>query len=516
MADAESQDAAAVLNAEDFRHYVEAFNAADQELYVQHIPNSAAWGFLRGNIPLLDCPDRQIEETYYFRWWTFRKHIRETPDGFVLTEFLAPVKHAGIYNTISCALGHHIAEGRWLHDRRYLDQYVLFWLRGNAGGPQAHLHKYSSWLAHALLGRCMVDGDRAMLVGLLDDMVADYRTWEAERLGEDGLFWQYDVRDGMEESVSGSRTARNARPTINSYMFANARALATIAEWADRGDIAREFHAKAARLKKLVQTHLWDRQANFFKARLEGDGLADVREQLGYTPWFVDLPDGGYEEAWRQLTDEGGFAAPFGPTTAERRHRGFTIATSGGDDCQWNGPSWPFSTAVTLTALANLLNDYSQDVMTAGDYLRTLKTYAASHRLRRDDGRIVPWIDENLHPFTGEWLARMRKKAKGAKFCERGKDYNHSTFCDLVITGLMGLRPRLDETIKVNPLAPGDWDFFCLDDVHYRGRRLAILWDRTGSKYGRGKGLILLADGRELARRETLGRLTAPLPPGSA
>ena len=281
-----------------------------------------------------------------------------------------------------------------------------------------------------------------------------------------------------------------------------------------RGDLAAEFAAKAARLKELVQTNLWDEQARFFKVRLEGDGLADVRELLGYTPWFVHLPDAGYEDAWRQLFDEQGFAAPFGPTTAERRHPKFTIAYDG-DDCQWNGPSWPFSTAVTLTGLANVLNDYRQDVVKPGDYFALLSTYAASHRLKREDGTEVCWIDENLHPFTGSWLARERKKAKGdaKKFCERGKDYNHSTFCDLVITGLVGLRPRADDTVEVNPLTPPEWDYFCLDGVGYHGRSLTILWDRTGRRYGRGRGLVVLADGRELARRDDLGRLTGILPP---
>ena len=77
-------------------------------------------------------------------------------------------------------------------------------------------------------------GDRAFVVDLLDDLVADYERWEAERLGPDGLFWQFDVADGMEESISGSRTRKNFRPTINSYMAANARAIADIARLAGR------------------------------------------------------------------------------------------------------------------------------------------------------------------------------------------------------------------------------------------------------------------------------------------
>ena len=56
----------------------------------------------------------------------------------------------------------------------------------------------------------------------------------------------------MEESISGSRTNKNLRPTINSYMFANARAIADIARLAGNKKIADEFDAKAAQLKKLV------------------------------------------------------------------------------------------------------------------------------------------------------------------------------------------------------------------------------------------------------------------------
>jgi hypothetical protein len=48
--------------------------------------------------------------------------------------------------------------------------------------------------------------------------------------------------------------------------------------------------------------------------------------------------------------------------------------------------------------------------------------------------------------------------------------------------------------------------------VPYHGRTLAILYDKTGKHYGKGRGLRILADGKEIAARETLGRLTAELP----
>jgi hypothetical protein len=238
--------------------------------------------------------------------------------------------------------------------------------------------------------------------------------------------------------------------------------------------------------------------------------LADVRELHGLTPWYVNLPDPGYEVAWKQLMDPKGFYAPYGPTTAEQRHPGFKVSYEG-HACQWNGPSWPFSTAVTLTGLANLLNNYEQATMTKADYFETLRIYTKSHRLQREDGRIVPWIDENLNPYTGDWIARTRKIGQEPK--ERGKDYNHSSYCDLIISGLVGIRPQPDDTIVVSPLLPDNtWDWLCLDNVPYHGRTVTVLWDKTGERYGKGRGLRVFVDGKLVASLERLSRVRAQLP----
>jgi hypothetical protein len=503
-----------VLKPETYRHYIETFNQNDNQLYTQHVPNATAWDFLKNNIPLLDCPDADIEEIYYFRWWTFRKHIKQTPDGFVITEFLPPVPWAGKYNTISCAAGHHFREGRWLRDTRYFDDYSVFWFR-KGGDPR----RYSFWAADAIWSRFLVTGDDRIAKELLADLVTNYEAWEKTRREADGLFWQVDGQDGGEVSISGALHPRceGYRATINSYMYGDACAIARIAERAGQKQTAERFRAKAAELKQLVQDKLWDPQAQFFKVIPRGTNThwSDAREEHGYVPWYFGLPDADKSIAWKQIMDPLGFYAPFGPTTAEQRHPKFAVAYSG-HECQWNGPSWPYATAVTLTALANLLNDYQQHVVSPRDYFHLLKIYTRSHRLKLDDGRVVPWIDENLNPTNGDWIARTLLRQRGSQIPERGKDYNHSTYCDLVISGLIGLRPRADETVEVNPLAPGSWDFFCLDKVRYHGRWLTILWDKTGERYHQGAGLRVLADGKEIATSETLRRVTAALPAQAA
>ena len=322
----------AVLHPESYRHYIDAFNAGDEELYPEAIGNADAWPFLRDNIPLFECPDRTLEEIYYFRWWTYRKHLRQKPNGFIVTEFLPNVSWAGKSNSINCAAALHYYEGRWLRDARYLDDYSVFWLRKGGG-----VRSYSFWVADALWNRYLATGDGRQIKDLLPELLANYQEWEKSHLGPEGLFWQIDDRDGMEMSIGGS----GYRPTINSYMFADARAIANIAALAGRADVAEEFRAKAANIKRLVQERLWDKDAQFFKVlpRRADAKLVGVRELIGYTPWYVNLPDAGFEAAWKQFMDPDGFYAPWGPTTAERRDPKFTLAYKG-HECQWNGPSW--------------------------------------------------------------------------------------------------------------------------------------------------------------------------------
>ncbi len=490
------KDSMLVLDAGTFKHHVDFFNGMEPENIVNYVPNRESWAWMKDNVPFFECPDKSLEQIYYFRWWTFRKHLKKTPDGFVFTEFLDKVGHSGKHNTISCALGHHIYEGAWLRDKRYIDEYARFWYMDNERGLQPHLRKYSNWATWALYRRYLVDRDAALVTSLLDAFIADYQGWVQEHGAENGLFWQYDVRDGMEESISGGRKVQNIRPPLNCYMYANALAISKVAQIAGRDEVAGEYAEKASRLKSLIHGLLWDDEAKFFKVRRPDGGLADVREEIGFIPWYFDLAEPGCEQAWQQFLDPQGFAAPMGITTAERRHPQFR--SHGVGTCEWDGAVWPYATSQTLTGLANVLHKGAIGLETR-HYFEALLTYARSHQYR---GK--PYIGEYLDEQNGTWLKPDS---------DRSRYYNHSTFCDLVITGLVGLVPREDDAIVVDPLVPADtWDWFCLDNVPYHGRTLTILWDRTGDRYRRGAGLRAFADRVEIARSDALTRVTGKLP----
>ncbi len=488
-----------VLSPSAFKPYIDRFNNEDEEASRSQklsISNRDSWSFLEQNIPWFDCPDKQLEETYYYRWWSYRKHLTQTPEGWVVTEFLPPVPWAGLYNTISCAAGHHLYEGRWLRDPKYMNDYARFWFL-----PEAQPRNYSFWAADAVRAVALATGDTRLSSELLPNLVANYQAWERSNQDTNGLFKQIDDRDGMEFSLGGS----GARPSINSYMYGDAMAIAAIAEESGNHTLGSEYRAKAAAIKGLVETLLWDAKDEFFKTSVQ-EGLIPKphlrpqREEIGFIPWYFNLPSTGFESAWKQLSDPQGFAAPYGPTTVERRASGFMHVEN--HDCLWNGPSWPYATTQTLVAMANLLDNYFQSVVTKEAYLGQLQRYSRS---QQKNGR--PWIAEDLDADSGKWIVDL----------PRSVNYNHSGFADLIITGLVGIRPRANDEVRVEPLVPpGTWKWFCLDGVPYHGKSLTILWDVDGTHYGRGSGLTLFVNGIKSDHRDDLGELNADLPARAA
>ena len=514
-----------VLSSDALKRYVEQFNAVDVEEGVNTIHNKDAYGFLLDNIPLFECPDEDFKRTYYYRWWTYRKHLRNTTDGWVVTEFYPNVGWAKKNNTINCPVGHQIYEGRWLRDATYLKDYIAFHFT-EGGNPGGESKGYSNWLTDAIYAHYLVTGDKAFVTGLLHDLIVNHRAYSQDGTGnhsqsrylEDlGLYWQIDSWDGSEFSIGGS----GVRPSMNSYLYGNAVAIANIADLAGTPAVAMAYRQEAETLKLTIQSTLWDADAKFFKVlrdprakanypnsrkeNCEPGNLVTVRELYGYAPWYFNMPDAGkgYEEAWAQLSDPQGFKGEYGPGFAERRHPNFFLNNGG---CVWAGSSWPLATSQTLTALANVLNNYEQDVIGKQDYFDTLRAYTRSHQLKVENGSVVPWIDESLNQDTGRWImAGFHPKT-------RGRYYNHSSYNDLIISGLVGLRPRADDVVEVNPLLPENtWDWFCLDKVMYRGLSLTILWDKTGEKYGKGQGLTLFADGKKIANAPSLTRIQATL-----
>lgn len=526
-----------LLNPVNYRHYVTTFEAdelaATGKIYngepsAAGQPPEAAWPWMQHEIPFFDCPDKATEEMYYFRWYAFKKHVVDTPAGYVITEWLPkpnfpdPQHPDGSYGALVDAAPFHLGEARWLHTRAIAEDDARFWYKPDVPGSP-NIRKYSAAMATAVRAVTLANGDTSLTTSLLPQLTRVYRDWETAQQDSNGLFWSIDTRDAMEKSISGD----GYRPTLNSYMVSDARAIAATALLAHDQQLADEYTAKADKLNHLIETVLWNSSDQFYEvvSPAKDSGiraqkkfidpgtvlkLSDVRELIGYNPWNFSTPAPGHAVAWNQLFDPQGFDGKYGATTAERRSPRFRFASS--DQCTWNGPAWPFAMTQTLNAMATYLNSPGDHSISSKDYRLLFSRYVLAQHLRLPNGKLIDWIDEDYDADTDEWIAKDMLIQK-QKQVGRGNYYNHSGFADPLITGLIGLRPRADNIIELNPAVdPKAWPWFAIDALPYHHHLLTIAWDSTGHHYHRGRGLWIDIDGKVVARRPTLGHLSAALP----
>lgn len=473
------------------------------------------------NVPIFDCPDKDITTTYYYRWDLLTKHLTygSPNSGYSFTEFIDRPFWSGAYGAISCPAGHQLYEARWLRSPRYAQDYARYWLKT----PGAQPRNYSTWLADSMWASHLVHPNEAELISLLPDIIKNHEGWEARHFDASvGLFWQTGHDDGMEFNINSRQTqdilrgAPSYRPSFNAYMWADMQAIARISELAGKPDLAQIYRVKADKLKAKMFELMWDPKRKFFFPVLRNDEERDGhklkaltrtyesgqfagdphgRELIGYVPWQFSMIRGEseYDVAWKKLMDRDGFFADFGPSTVERNDPLFLLKNS---CCWWSGQSWPYATTQTLKGLANHLQSGGK-ALTKDDYFKLLQIYARSHR---KDGK--PYLAEALHPDTGSF--------EGHDGYNHSEHYFHSGYCDLIITGLVGLVPRDDDAIEVRPLVPESWDYFALDALPYRGYKLSIIWDKDGNRYSYGKGFHVLFDGKVVAKSQQVEPLLIP------
>ena len=475
-----------------------------RQLSTQYFGEDTEW-YLE-NIPFFECSDKQIQDIYYYRWKLYKAHIRDIGNKeFVITEFIDDVPwDREVYSSIIAAAGHQINEGRWLRDNRYLDGYINYMYRH--GGNDRH---YSEAIAGASYARYLANADTAFITSQLDGMKQIYEAWNDHFDPIKNLYYIKPTNDATEYSIASLDASGGAdgwggeafRPTVNSYMEANAQAISNIAALKGDQKLSRLFAQKAATLKTNIQ-NLWNDSLQYYSDRYKVDNkyvhswdFIKGRELAGLVPWMYNIPDNQppYFSAWKVVTDTTSLLGKYGLRTVEPSCKYYMKQYRiNPDDCQWNGPSWPYQTCQVLTAAANLLNNYTQDVISTEDYLKILRLYAAQHYL--PNGKAD--LQEDYNPDTGKPIVGL----------PRSHHYLHSTYNDLIITGMCGIRPSEGNTLNIHPLVDNSIKYFCLSDVQYHGHKLTLVYDADGSKYKIGKGLTVFVDDKKASLNENHGK----------
>ena len=170
-----------------YEDYFSKFNDNDLSSVIPFIDNQKATDFLLENAPRLYCPDQVIEETFAFRTWVMRKHVKKTPAGFLITEFLPDVYWAGKFNTINAPLIHHLNEFRWLKNADDFLDYVKFFLSADNGAYSYHVPALAEMYEFCIL----TDNEKFLKdnVSLFENY---FKVWVDTHFTENGLFWSID------------------------------------------------------------------------------------------------------------------------------------------------------------------------------------------------------------------------------------------------------------------------------------------------------------------------------------
>jgi hypothetical protein len=199
----------------------------------KYFGNDAPW--YRNRIPFFESSDKDITDVYYYRWKIFRSHQRDLgQNGYISTEFLDDVGwQTTPWASLNDATGFHLLEGRWCRDRRFKEDYATFIL-----GPNSNRRQFSESMAAAVFQGYLVDGVAEDAVARLSDMQTVYNAWNDSFDTSKGLYFVEPIRDATEYTISsidasggydGFFGGDSFRPSINSYQFDNANAIAKLA-----------------------------------------------------------------------------------------------------------------------------------------------------------------------------------------------------------------------------------------------------------------------------------------------
>jgi hypothetical protein len=272
-------------------------------------------------------------------------------------------------------------------------------------------------------------------------------------------------------------------------MAAAADALSKMATLLGKEEEAKSFAQKSESIVNAMLETVWDESESFFFELTQAEKIRIIgKESNNYAPWaFGLMPDTEeYADAWKYLMDEDVFLATYGITTLEKGNPHYMQTFN--HACLWNGPVWPHTFSLILTAMAEHLRSDSVSHVDADDYYDLLMRYCNCHFDSYSETKLA--IREDHDPEENKWIAKS-------------PEYNHSTFIDNVLNGLIGIRP-MEDGLEIDPIVPEEWEYFCVENVTWQGHDLTVIYDKTGEKYGIGAGYKVILDGKLIFENETI------------
>jgi len=465
--------------------------ALPDDLLAQHRRAYNRWFF--DNVPYFDASDPGFKKMWYYRWWVVRFNMTEadTPDlkGYRFYE-----GKLGFDNPITFAVPVQLKELAYLRDPAFgLQQAQNAYnnvsdagaLTDPPGSPYWG-EAYSQWITAAFAEFTRVHPMPVeTLRALLPSMARDVRVWlttydrDSDALPERSRprITGYDLDILSYWFFNGTKLDLRADPPdlervdFASFVYANARAVAELARRAGDEALAREFDDDANRIRAAVLQQLWDEPTHFFYPQRTPDhARAPIRELHGFYPFTTLLaPDEPrYLTAMEKFVDPDEFWARFPPViTSQYYYKRWTWDMDG---LSRNIAPHPIS--MGARTLLQVLKHYHQQIITPDHFMQLMARYndLVYPRVNPFD----PYWRPNVHEYYSKW--EPNQSSSRPKPSDISHDF-HSMYLSLVVEGVVGLTPRADDKIELQPAAL-TWQYFLLDRLRYHGKDLRIVWDR--------------------------------------
>lgn len=503
--------------------------------------SSYATDWFDSNLATFDCSDPYVTKQFWHRAYVLKKNFMNPKLG-KLEDYCCSEgrwKSDWYHHVISYGAGHQIREARWFADPRYSwGQLQTFCKNPRPDGifpshitPEGQKGgQYTDWISSTALDVMAVHPNTELLTKNLPALAKNAKAWIDVYDKDNDFLPVVDSHwwTGMEWQPSffyfynflpkkGEDDLE--RVDLAAYAYGDAKNVAECARLLGKSDDAKSLDELASKIKNAVETKLWNKEWQYFLSnRFEDDKPALVKEEIGVYPYYFGLPTPGkgYEAAWKSIIDPAEMWGPWPVRSCSLKCAAYSpgvfwpIGENVATGCMWNGPTWPHANSIIMTAMARTLRDYPECDLKKKHLFELFNSFTKAQFKNGDINN--PWTGEYYHAETGEWLTNEH-------------DYNHSTYLDILIPDLCGLRPRNDNILEIDPLLPdvkeGGWSHFLLDGQYYRGHFITIIWDAPDGKRPYGttikggveffEGLTVFVDGKLAGRRANLGKLQIEL-----
>jgi hypothetical protein len=420
------------------------------------------WADLEKEIPRFTCSDPLFSRYWWYRWYGLR--LNAVPGG--LGQYRDPTVCEGIayfHQPISYSAMCHAREVRWSPDQSW-SWGVLRTFFDHLGEDGAmpgrvyldHLREadfyHADWGA-AIEGVFAVHPDHSALKALYP-RVEKYAEWL--RLTRDkessGMI---DVVDQFETGQEYMSRYQAVDPEADRYGWENRlrlkgidvtvyayRLFRFLERFAPGGTARARWRSWADEVARAIRERMWDPATRMFSDVNPATGQrTKVKAAVCFYPYLTDLVGREhFEGLGAHLFNPDEFWTPFPAPSSSVDDPLFSPDAEWKGKrhvCPWNGRVWPMTNSHLVDALARVTREHRRDwAPRVTGFLRRF-----IRMMSFDGAGERPNCFEHYHPYSG----------RGSVY--RGiDDYQHSWVNDLVVRHLVGLEPRGENGITVDPL----------------------------------------------------------------